>query len=55
MKENNNNTKSNPDAQKIQNTRIKYLIQALDIKRDTNMVRIYSAIRPFNNTTNNGE
>lgn len=34
---------------KQQEARIKYFIQTLDIKRDTNMTRIYSALQSIKN------
>lgn len=35
------------DVQKLSDERIKQLIQMLDIKRDTNMTRVYAAIQPL--------
>lgn len=36
--------------EKRQDARIKMFIQMLDVKRDTNMTRIYSAIQPIKNS-----
>lgn len=36
--------------EKRQDARIKMFIQMLDIKRDTNMTRIYSALQPIKNS-----
>ncbi|MDO9184441.1 MAG: hypothetical protein Q7W13_00400 [Bacteroidia bacterium] len=52
-----NQKNENKQHEKISAERKKYFIQMLDIKRDTNMTRIYSAISPsiLNETINNSK
>lgn len=50
--DNKDKDQTNPDPQRIkqQNARLKYFIQAIDIKEDRNMTRIYSALQQIKNT-----
>lgn len=41
--------KTEATKQRSENTRIKMFIQALDIRQDTNMTRVYSALQSIKN------
>ncbi|MES2396089.1 MAG: hypothetical protein V4549_08805 [Bacteroidota bacterium] len=38
------------DIEQLSDKRIKYFIQMLDVKEDTGMTRIYSAVQPIKNS-----
>jgi hypothetical protein len=52
-----NQENKNKQPEKLTAERKKYVIQMLNVKRDTNMTRVYSAISPssLNETINNSK